>query len=218
MENNDKFMDPFLAQGESRITAKKLALKLTSEIRGTKRYREVPQDYKNLLALVQRYANLQSAFKIEYTDDAGDVIAVSDDEDLLSAYEWADQQNTTDLKLHVSAKNDVAMQAELMKPLEAITIEEKKVETKSAPVYRQPNPQSAKPTERTVVSDKDDSSSSSDDEDEAEKKQAPGMLHNAIGIPKVTDDKKDAKKARRQKKAIRKIIKQSMMAHSRELI
>ena len=31
-------------------------------------------------------------FRVQYEDDSGDTIAVSDDDDLLAAYDWAESQ------------------------------------------------------------------------------------------------------------------------------
>jgi hypothetical protein len=42
-----------------------------------------------------------ATYQVEYTDEQGDVIAVSDDEDLAAAYEWAEMQPTMNLKLTV---------------------------------------------------------------------------------------------------------------------
>lgn len=40
-----------------------------------------------------RIALEKSVIKVTYTDDEGDIVAVSDDEDLYAAYEWASSHN-----------------------------------------------------------------------------------------------------------------------------
>ena len=48
--------------------------------------------------------DLFTTYQVQYTDECGDVIAVSDDEDLAAAYEWAETQPTMNLKFNVKAR------------------------------------------------------------------------------------------------------------------
>ena len=100
MEKHQPIDSPFL-EGESVMSSRKQpALKLTADGK-TKRFRELPENYVALRKLVEKFFK-SSDFVIKYTDDTGDEINVSDDEDLYSCYDWLNGQAPQDLKFTVS--------------------------------------------------------------------------------------------------------------------
>ena len=103
----------------------KITLKLQSQTK-TKRVRELPRNFEALLALAEfqireeREANQQvnesfnrhnnasflsgRDFSIKYVDGDQELINVSDDEDLLTAYDVAEKELNGNLKLTVALK------------------------------------------------------------------------------------------------------------------
>lgn len=82
-------------------------LKLNSAKHGTKAFRQFPQDFKGLMALISKFQKAeadQSTIKLSYQDDTGDVIGLSDDEDLATAYEWAESMPDKNLKVKVDSR------------------------------------------------------------------------------------------------------------------
>lgn len=200
MEN---VIDPFVGDSASvaysQSGRRKIALKLAHETRGIKKLRENPDTFDTLMKVVAVHTKDPSASKanysLEYTDDCGDVIAVSDDEDLQAAYEWAETQPTANLKIMIKDKL-----APRKKSFEEDL--EKKVTEPMSKLKLEDQPQ-------------DDDSSSSDTEDDQKPKS--GMMHAAIGIPSLGAEK-DKKKLKKHQKAIKKMLKKSMMANTKELI
>jgi hypothetical protein len=86
----------------------KVVVKLATEERGVKRLKNAPENFAELLGVVRdQTKNPQvdtSVLKIAYVDDAGDEVAVSDDEDLAAAYDWASSQPNSNIKLSVTQK------------------------------------------------------------------------------------------------------------------
>ena len=83
------------------------------------------------------------------------------------------------------------------------------------------NPQSKREekrpsTDEEVKSGSDSSGSDSDEEEATDQKPRP-MVHNAMKVPKAASKRED-KAYRKQRKAIRKMIRRTMMDHSREVI
>ena len=167
-----------------------VVVKLATEERGVKRLKNAPRNFSELLGVVREQTKRSDTdmVKISYVDDAGDEVAVSDDEDLAAAYDWASTQTNRNVKL--SVKDNKRRRSDSFKK------EVKEVAEKLEDMTLSKNPQS------------EESDSSSSDE----KTKKGGMMHQAIGIPNT--DQKD----RREKKALRKFIKQSMKQHSKELI
>ena len=166
-----------------------VVVKLATEERGVKRLKNAPRNFSELLGVVrdQTKKSASELVKITYVDDAGDEIAVSDDEDLSAAYDWASTQANKNIKL--SVKDNVKRRRsddDFKQEVKAVTEKFDEMDLKK-------NPQS-----------QESDSSSSDDEKKG------GIMHNAIGIP----DHKD----RRERKQMRRFIKQSMKKHSKELI
>jgi hypothetical protein len=172
-------------------TQNAVVVKLATEERGVKRLKNAPRNFSELLGVVREQTKRSDTemIKISYVDDAGDEVAVSDDEDLAAAYDWATTQTNRNVKL--SVKDNKRRRSDSFKK------EVKEVVTKfeDMNLKESKNPQS-----------EESNSSSSEDEKKG------GIMHQAIGIP--TTDQKD----RREKKALRKFIKQSMKQHSKELI
>ena len=186
---NDKFMDPFVGDSASvaysQSGRRKIALKLAHENRGIKKLRENPDTFDNLMKVVAVHtkdpAASKACYQIEYTDDCGDVIAVSDDEDLAAAYEWAQDQPTANLKLQIKEKL-----ASRKKSFEEEV--QKKVTEPFAALNLEDQPKAAQLQE-------DDSSSS--DSDSA--KPSSGMMHASIGIPSLGAEKNQKKLRKHQK-------------------
>lgn len=93
---------------------KKLTLKLVSGSI-TKRVRELPETFAALKSQVkaqmargeqaEKHMILANQYALTYKDDTGDVINVSDDEDLHAAYEVAEDALGGQLKLEVKARS-----------------------------------------------------------------------------------------------------------------
>ena len=66
----------------------KIVVKLSSA-RATKRLGQAPENYMALKARCDKVAGPNEQFTITYKDDGGDLICVSDDEDLQEAYSVA---------------------------------------------------------------------------------------------------------------------------------
>jgi hypothetical protein len=165
---------------------------LATEERGVKRLKQAPRNFSELIGVVRDQTKKSNTdiLKITYVDDAGDEVAVSDDEDLAAAYDWASTQTNRSIKLSAKDKAKRRRSDSFQKDLRKVTGKFEDMDLK-----RSKNPQSE---------ESDDSSSS---EDEKNQKK---IMHNAIGIPETKD--------KREKKALRKYIKQSMKKHSKELI
>jgi hypothetical protein len=92
---------------------KKLTLKLVSGSI-TKRVRELPENFEALKVQVkaqmakgeqaEKHMILTNQYALQYQDDTGDIINVSDDEDLFAAYEVAEESLGSQLKLNVKAR------------------------------------------------------------------------------------------------------------------
>lgn len=203
---NDKFMDPFVGDGVSvamsQNGSKKLTLKIAYENRGIKKIRENPNSFEALMKVIavqtKDPAASKASYQIEYMDDAGDVIILSDDEDLAAAYEWAETQPANSLKLDVKPKL-----APRKKTFEE-DVEKKITEPMANLKLGDDQPQN-----------KEDSSSSSDEE---ESKPAGGIKHASIGIPQIGAGETDKKKLKKHQKFLKKMIKKQMMEHSKDLI
>lgn len=95
----------------------KIVLKLTCNS-VTKRVRELPENFEALKSQVKaqmcKSKNIKDSgfllkdqFQITYTDDTGDVIHVSDDEDLLGAYDAAETCMNRQLRLQIDPREDL---------------------------------------------------------------------------------------------------------------
>jgi len=63
-------------------------LKLNSASHGTKAFRTFPESFQALMGLIKKFQKTEvdaSTVKLSYQDDTGDVIGLSDDEDLATA-------------------------------------------------------------------------------------------------------------------------------------
>jgi hypothetical protein len=90
----------------------KIVVKLTSS-RATKRLGEPPENFLSLKEKCSKVARTQD-FSITYTDNAGDVINVSDDEDLVEAYEVAEHAFGGQLQLNIrSSLNESVIEDKL---------------------------------------------------------------------------------------------------------
>jgi hypothetical protein len=89
-------------------TLTNVVVKLATEERGVKRLKAAPSNFAELLGVVRDQTKQPqvdtSVLKISYVDDAGDEVAVSDDEDLYAAYDWASTQPNSNIKLSVTDK------------------------------------------------------------------------------------------------------------------
>jgi hypothetical protein len=93
---------------------KKLTLKLVNGSI-TKRVRELPETFEALKSTVKaqmakgeqidKHLILSNQYAITYEDDTGDIINVSDDEDLHAAYDVAEDALGGQLKLEVKPRN-----------------------------------------------------------------------------------------------------------------
>ena len=145
---------------------------MATEERGVKRLKNAPRNFSELLGVVvdqTKNAETESV-KITYVDDAGDEIAVSDDEDLAAAYDWASTQSNRNIKL--SVKDRVKRRR---------SDEKEEVQ------------QVTEKFEKLKVSQPQESSDSSDEEDT----KKGGIMHKAIGIPSDHKDKKEKKALRK---------------------
>ena len=93
-------------------TATKLTVKLTA-VNVTKRVRELPENFEALRKQIRSQMCkgkpedqfIQSGhYQIVYEDDTGDIINLSDDEDLLAAYEVAETSMGRQLKLKIQPR------------------------------------------------------------------------------------------------------------------
>jgi hypothetical protein len=98
----------------SQLGGRKVVLKLASAQQGTKAFRNFPDSFTTLFTLIKKYQKTEEAepstVKVTYEDHTGDVIGVSDDEDLLTGFEWADAMPDKTLKLQVTARKANAPQ------------------------------------------------------------------------------------------------------------
>jgi len=145
----------------------KIVVKLATEERGVKRLKIAPKDFTELLGVVRdQTKNPQadtSVLKIAYVDDAGDEVAVSDDEDLAAAYDWASTQPNANIKLCVTEKSKRRRSDSFGNEVKSVTQKfDEMAITKSQP--------------QNAIESSDDSSSEDD-------KKGAGIMHQAIGIP-----------------------------------
>ena len=117
MNNGKNFLNQTdLNQSEvsfSQSGKKKLTLKLVSGSI-TKRVRELPENFEALKSQVKvqmakgeqadKHMILSNQYALQYQDDTGDIINVSDDEDLYAAYEVAEESLNGQLKLQVKSR------------------------------------------------------------------------------------------------------------------
>ena len=104
MKNHQMFDDE-----ASIMSIQKLAVKITCS-HVTKRVRDAPETFEALKQTVKAQMSKGEAqqfvkdgqFAITYEDDTGDVINVSDDDDLQSAYEVAESCMNKQLKFKIS--------------------------------------------------------------------------------------------------------------------
>lgn len=117
--SNYKFNDE-----ASIMSSQRLAVKLTfNDI--TKRVRDAPESFEALKSVVKATMSKVKApaaqdiakghFVLTYEDDTGDTINISDDEDLLTAYDVAENHMNRQLKIKVVLQENVEMVEE--KPL-----------------------------------------------------------------------------------------------------
>jgi len=93
------------------MSNQKLAVKLTCE-NVTKRVREAPETFEALKQSVKAQMCKGTAseyvkagqYSITYEDDTGDIINVSDDEDLQAAYDVAENSMNRQLKLSIKKR------------------------------------------------------------------------------------------------------------------
>ena len=85
------------------MTSINLKIDLNSKI---KRIRDLPQTIEALRSVVDCQLDApKEDYSIQYRDGQDDVINVSDDEDLLTAYEVAQKELQGNLKLHIALKH-----------------------------------------------------------------------------------------------------------------
>jgi len=53
-------------------------------------------------------------FRVQYEDDSGDLIVVSDDDDLIAAYDWAESQQDKNLKFKILPNEAIAQKSNLI--------------------------------------------------------------------------------------------------------
>lgn len=157
-----------------------------------KKVRDIPQTADDLMKLIKGNMQDDAQFTVEYEDTDGDKITITDDDDLLLAYEQAQESANGSLKLHIT-KADQKLAAEA--PVEKAPVEK-------APVDKQ--------------NDDNMSSSSSDSDDEKDdefsmvkpKKQKKWKAH------------KDGhnKEQRKERKMMKKIIKHTIKHQTKELM
>lgn len=96
------------------MSSTKLAVKITCD-NITKRVRDAPESFEALKSTVKAQISKSSKnatfvrqgnFAITYTDDTGDVINVSDDEDLHAAYDVAENFMNRQLKLQIKQRDN----------------------------------------------------------------------------------------------------------------
>jgi len=108
MINNQAFNE-----AASMMSSQKLALKLTcNDI--TKRVRDLPESFEALKTTVKAQMSKKGGaaeqfirtdqYAVTYEDDTGDVINVSDDEDLFAAYDVAENCLNRQLKLNIKPR------------------------------------------------------------------------------------------------------------------
>ena len=104
---------PAFDEAASIMSVQKMALKISCD-NITKRVRDLPETFDALKDTVKAQMSkgkgatakfIQSnQFSITYEDDTGDVINLSDDEDLLAAYDVAETSLNRQLKLNINAR------------------------------------------------------------------------------------------------------------------
>jgi hypothetical protein len=103
------------------METQKITLKLSTQERGVKRLLAAPSSAADLLSVVRDHTRLPNVnmkeLQITYTDNSGDKVAVSGDDDLLAAYQWAATQPTATIKMSVAHIND-----ELVDKLDSLQI------------------------------------------------------------------------------------------------
>jgi lysyl-tRNA synthetase class I len=148
---------------ESQQLTQNVVVKLATEERGVKRLKAAPRNFSELIGVVRdQKKSTAEVFKITYVDDAGDEVAVSDDEDLAAAYDWATTQTNKNIKL--SVKDNLKRRRSDSKEVKEVTKKFEEMDLKK-------NPQSQ------------ESESSSEDEKKGD------IMHQAIGIPEHKDRK-----------------------------
>jgi len=121
------------------MTSINLKIDLNSKI---KRIRDLPQTIEALRSVVDCQldpprASKEDSYSIQYRDGQDDVINVSDDEDLLTAYEVAQKELQGNLKLHIAMISTLRASAEdAKKPKAKKTVKDpsKKKTKKSAAI------------------------------------------------------------------------------------
>ena len=104
METTTNFTkQPFdKVEGERRVKERKVVLKLSSAFRHIKSYRNLPQTFDELLSLVQKFHKAQvdrNSVRITYTNATGSTTAITNDDELKAAIQYADSTERKDLKL-----------------------------------------------------------------------------------------------------------------------
>lgn len=123
-------------------------LKLNSAQRGVKAYRSLPENFDGLMGLISKYQKAEadpSTVKVSYQDHTGDVIGVSDDEDLMTAIEYAEATPTRDLKLQISSRKPESPEPKevsslLDQPMAQLSIDDKKQEPVAQTVGNEERP------------------------------------------------------------------------------
>ena len=178
----------------------KIVLKLTCNS-VTKRVRELPENFEALKSQVKaqmcKSKNIKDSgfllkdqFQITYTDDTGDVIHVSDDEDLLGAYDAAETCMNRQLRLQIDPREDLGYPSldtiPESKTVQNPKIQEEKTEPSTLKEFKEEEPDQIPMINSTIVkeaiheamgggqNEEELSSSSSDDEDKNGQKHKRG--------------------------------------------
>jgi hypothetical protein len=135
------------------MTSINLKIDLSSKI---KRIRDLPQTIEALRSVVDSQldpAKVPSedhqCYSIQYRDGQNDVINVSDDEDLLTAYEVAQKELQGNLKLHIAIKPTAAMNVAQIAAEEEKRDIKKPKEKKAKKTVKDPSKKKAKKSTAT---------------------------------------------------------------------
>ena len=157
----------------------KLVVKLSSA-RGTKRLGEAPENFQSLKARCVKVAGHVDQLSITYKDDGGDLINISDDEDLQEAYSVGINKLGGQLSFLIKPREN-AEQA----PAKIPTIEEKfDSQCKIEEPAMQIDSSTVKATIKEIVDNSPSSESDSSDSEMENKKKKGHKKGKKHGMPK----------------------------------
>lgn len=158
------------------MSSQKLAVKLTYHD-VTKRVRDAPESFEALKSVVKATMSKVKAsaaqdiarghFVLTYEDDTGDTINISDDEDLLTAYDVAENHMNRQLKIRVVIQENTEMVEEKPVP-DQIDSKQVKMASPEKPMEDVIDFTEVKKAIKDIVENKDNKADESSDDSSAE--------------------------------------------------